>query len=59
MGAAIAKPKGNHRAAQIEEENPLRMLEQLFAGRAPAEWRALYAEAFDWGPDIGREAVQD
>jgi antitoxin component of MazEF toxin-antitoxin module len=24
-------------------------LEELFRGRSPAEWRAAYAGAFDWG----------
>jgi hypothetical protein len=32
-------------------------LEKLFRGKTPAEWRAAYAGAFDWGPDIGREAI--
>jgi antitoxin MazE len=34
-------------------------LEQLFQGRSPTEWRAEYADAFDWGPDVGRETVED
>jgi antitoxin MazE len=34
-------------------------LEELFRGKSPRQWRALYAEAFDWGPDIGREAVEE
>ena len=34
-------------------------LEELFRGRSPAEWRADYAHAFDWGPDVGREAVEE
>jgi len=28
-------------------------LEDLFGGKSPQEWRAAYAEAFDWGPDVG------
>jgi len=32
---------------------------ELFRGRSVAEWRALYADAYDWGPDIGREAVPE
>jgi hypothetical protein len=31
----------------------------LFAGKAPEEWRAAYASAYDWGPDVGREAVEE
>src|SRR5713226_8619193 len=34
-------------------------LEGLFAGRSPREWRAAYAGAFDWGPDVGREVVEE
>lgn len=30
---------------------------ELFAGKSKAAWRALYAEAYDWGEDQGREAV--
>jgi antitoxin MazE len=28
---------------------------ELFKGRSAAQWRALYADAYDWGPDVGRE----
>jgi antitoxin MazE len=34
-------------------------LEELFRGRSPEEWRAAYARAFDWGPDVGREVVEE
>jgi antitoxin MazE len=34
-------------------------LEELFRGRSPEEWRADYAGAYDWGPDIGREHVEE
>ena len=34
-------------------------LEALFRGKSPQEWRAVYAGAFDWGPDVGREAVEE
>jgi antitoxin MazE len=34
-------------------------LEELFRGRTPAEWRAAYAGAYDWGPDVGREVVEE
>lgn len=33
--------------------------EEMFAGRSAEEWRALYREAFDWGPDVGREVVEE
>jgi antitoxin MazE len=35
-----------------------RALEAMFAGKSSQEWRALYRDAWDWGPDIGREAVE-
>ena len=34
-------------------------VEAMFAGRRPDEWRALYRDAFDWGPDRGRERVEE
>jgi antitoxin MazE len=34
-------------------------IEAIFHGKDPTEWRKLYAEAFEWGPDLGREAVEE
>lgn len=34
-------------------------LEELFRGKTPAQWRAAYAKAFDWGPEVGRENVEE
>jgi len=34
-------------------------LEELFRGKSPEEWRSAYAGAFDWGPDVGREVVEE
>ena len=34
-------------------------LEELFRGKSPEEWRADYAGAFDWGPDVGREIAEE
>ena len=34
-------------------------LGELFRGKSPEEWRAAYAEAFEWGPDVGREVVEE
>jgi antitoxin MazE len=34
-------------------------IEDIFRGKDPAEWRKLYADVFDWGPDLGREAVDE
>jgi antitoxin MazE len=43
----------------IRRVAPRFTLEELFRGRSPAEWRAEYAGAFDWGPDVGREIVEE
>ncbi|MGH8713390.1 MAG: AbrB/MazE/SpoVT family DNA-binding domain-containing protein [Casimicrobiaceae bacterium] len=43
----------------IRRAAPHFTLEDLFRGKSPEAWRALYAGAFDWGPDVGREAVED
>jgi len=43
----------------IRRAVPRFTLEELFRGKTPAEWRAAYARAFDWGPDIGREVVEE
>jgi antitoxin MazE len=34
-------------------------LHELFKGKSPEEWRALYAGSYDWGPDVGREIIDD
>ncbi len=34
-------------------------LAELFRGKSPEDWRAEYAGAYDWGPDIGREIVPE
>ena len=34
-------------------------LAELFKGRSAQEWRDAYAGAFDWGPDVGREIVDE
>jgi antitoxin MazE len=43
----------------IRRMAPRSTLEALFRGRSPAEWRADYAGAYDWGPDVGREVVAE
>ena len=43
----------------IRRAIPLFTLEVLFRGKGPEEWRAAYAGAFDWGPDVGREVVEE
>jgi len=43
----------------IRRAVPRFTLKELFAGKRPAQWRAAYAGAFEWGPDVGREAVEE
>ncbi len=31
----------------------------MFLGKSAEEWRALYTDAYDWGPDRGREFVEE
>jgi hypothetical protein len=38
---------------------PVLTLAELFCGRSAEEWRAEYAAAYDWRPDLGREIVED
>ena len=47
-------------AAIVIRRAPARFtLEELFRGKTPEEWRALYADAYDWGPEVGREIVPE
>ena len=34
-------------------------LEELFQGKDAEEWRTLYAGAYEWGPDVGRERIEE
>jgi antitoxin component of MazEF toxin-antitoxin module len=34
-------------------------VEEMFRGKSPQAWRELYADAYDWGPDRGRERVEE
>ena len=43
----------------IRPAAPRFTLEELFRGKIPEQWRAAYAGAFDWGPDVGREAIEE
>jgi antitoxin MazE len=39
----------------IRRAAPRFTVEELFRGKTARQWRALYAGAYDWGADIGRE----
>lgn len=43
----------------IRRTVPQFTLAELFHGKSPAEWRAAYSGAFEWGADVGREAVEE
>jgi antitoxin MazE len=43
----------------IRRARPKYTLEEMFAGKSPAEWRAIYSDSYDWGPDVGREIIQE
>jgi len=66
----IARAAGLTEGEQVEIETrggeivlrrvvPHFTLEELFRGRSPEEWRATYADAYDWGSDVGRERVEE
>jgi antitoxin component of MazEF toxin-antitoxin module len=43
----------------IRRLEPVVTLEELFQGNTSTEWRAAYARAYDWGPDRGREIIDE
>jgi antitoxin MazE len=50
----------------IRRAAPHYNLEELFAGKSAQEWWAMYqewwamyTEAYEWGPDVGREIVEE
>ena len=52
----IAVDAGN---ITIRPAPPRYRLGDLFAGKSPDQWRVLYAGAYDWGPDRGREIIEE
>jgi len=65
----VAKAAGLTNGEQVEIEArdgdivirrpiPRFTLEELFRGRSASQWRRVYAAAFDWGSDAGREIVE-
>lgn len=67
---AIAAAAGIHEGERVEIEAqegdivirraaPRFTLAELFHGKTPEEWRSEYAGAYDWGPDVGREIVDE
>jgi antitoxin MazE len=66
----IARELGLHEGERVEIDaapdrivirraRPHYDLEELFAGKSADEWRTIYADAHDWGPDVGQENVAE
>lgn len=34
-------------------------LDELFQGKSAKEWRTIYADAYDCGPDVGSELIEE
>jgi antitoxin MazE len=34
-------------------------IEELFNGKSPRQWRRAYKDAYDWGPERGREVIDE
>ncbi len=45
--------------ATVGNGPPRYTVEELFRGKSADEWRQAYCKAYDWGPDIGREIVEE
>ena len=43
----------------IRKLAPEMTAEDIFRGKRADEWRELYSGAYDWGPDRGRERVEE
>jgi len=63
---ALALSKGERVEVDSKDGNifirraiPRFSLEEMFHGKKPEEWRALYADAYDWGRDVGRELIEE
>ena len=43
----------------IRRAKPRYTPDELFAGKSPSEWRSIYANAHEWGADLGQENVEE
>lgn len=43
----------------IRRTTPPISLDEMFRGKSAAAWRETYAGAYEWGPDIDREVVEE
>jgi antitoxin MazE len=55
----LVEVEAHDREIVIRRQVPHFTLEQLFRGKSPKQWRKEYSGAFDWGPDVGREVVEE
>ncbi len=44
-------------ALVVRRIDALRSLADIFRGHSPEFWREEYAGSYEWGPDLGREAL--
>jgi antitoxin MazE len=51
--------EAGHGQIVIRLARPCYSLDALFAGKSAGQWRSLYADAYDWGPDVGQEIVEE
>jgi antitoxin component of MazEF toxin-antitoxin module len=43
----------------IRKPRPEFTVDEMFRGKPPQAWREIYADAYDWGTDRGRERVEE
>jgi antitoxin MazE len=66
LAAAFSLREGDHLEIESDHDRitirpakPQYTLDEMFAGKSREEWRALYAGAYDWGPEVGREVIDE
>jgi len=55
----MTTPRNEHPDTAARHAVANRAQKRLFRDKRPAEWRREYTEAYDWGPDVGREIVEE
>ncbi len=48
-----------HGTITIRRPQPDRSFTDLFRGKSQQEWRAEYAGAYEWGPDVRRQIIPE
>lgn len=51
--------EAQHDTITIRRSQPSSSFTDLFRGRTQEEWRAEYAAAYEWGPDVGQEIIPE